>query len=308
MKKKKNSPKKTQENKKEITSGVCMFAYNNDQINYVKLAVLCALSVKKHMKNNTTCLITDPGTDAYMKESMPLHEKAFDHIVVTPIEKIPNTRVNHDSPYYTFNSQFTTHNKDQIFQFSPYDKTLLIDIDFMVANNLLDQIFDSNVELAMYSDAKNLRNDNPHPNEIRLHRGGINMWWSTVIYFEKTPYAKLLFDIWGHVKDNWDFYKFRYNFPGHMFRTDYAVSIAIHIMNGMFENNMVSTLPGTFMRFQDQKDDILHIHNSNDIIYLANDQKENWKDLPVRMLDENVHVMNKRSIERHYDKWMECVT
>ena len=93
-----------------------------------------------------------------------------------------------------------------------------------------------------------------------------------------------------------------------MFRTDYAVSIAIHIMNGMFENNMVSTLPGTFMRFQDQKDDILHIHNSNDIIYLANDQKENWKDLPVRMLDENVHVMNKRSIERHYDKWMECVT
>ena len=97
------------------------------------------------MKNNTTCLITDPGTDAYMKESMPLHEKAFDHIVVTPIEKIPNTRVNHDSPYYTFNSQFTNHNKDQIFQFSPYDKTLLIDIDFMVANNLLDQIFDSNV-------------------------------------------------------------------------------------------------------------------------------------------------------------------
>jgi hypothetical protein len=284
-----------------------MFAYNNNQINYVKLAILCALHVKKYMKHNSVTLITDAGTEAYMTAEMPLHKKAFDNVVITNVEHRPNIRVNHDSPYHTFNSQFTNHNKHQIYEYSPYDKTLLIDIDFMIANNMLDMVFETNYELAMYSSAMDLRSTLPHPNEVRLHPGGVNMWWSTVIYFEKTPYAKMLFDMWGHIRDNWDFYKLRYGFPGHMFRTDYAVSIAIHIMNGMFENDMVHTLPGDFMRYQDQKDDILHIHDSNDIVYLSNDKREHWKDIPVRLLDENVHVMNKRSIERHYNRWLETV-
>jgi hypothetical protein len=44
------------------TTGVCFFAYNNEHIDYVQLAVLAAAYVKKHMKHNTTCLITDEGT------------------------------------------------------------------------------------------------------------------------------------------------------------------------------------------------------------------------------------------------------
>ena len=297
--------KQKQNKQNKPSTGVCMFAYNNSAINYVKIAILCALSVKKHMKNNSVTLITDPGTEAYMKENWPLWKKAFDHVVITNIKPVHNIRVNHDSPYTTFNSQFTNHNKHQVFEYSPYDKTLLIDIDYMVANDMLDLVFETNYELAMFDTALDLRQAIPHPNEIRLHTGGVNMWWSTVIYFEKTEYSKMMFDLWGHVRDNWDFYKFRYGFPGHMFRTDYAVSIAIHIMNGMFENKMVNTLPGDFMRYQDQKDDILHVHDSNDIVYLSNDRREHWKDLPVRLLDENVHVMNKRAIERHYDSWLE---
>ena len=46
----------------------------------------------------------------------------------------------------------------------------------------------------------------------------------------------------------------------------------------------------------------------NDIIYPANDSKRKLERFIVRMLDENVLVMNKRSIERFIDKWMECVT
>lgn len=292
------------------TTGVCLFAYNNTEINYAKIAYLCALSVKKYMKHNTTAIIVDYGTEAYLNSQFSTEQldRAFDYIIAHDVTPVKNTRVNHDSPYTTFNSQFTNHNKHQIYEYSPFDRTLLIDTDFVIANNSLDGIFETERELAMYDTAINLRNDLPLAPEIRLHPGGINMWWSTVVYFRKTPFAKLFFDMWEHIRDNWDFYKFRYGFPGHMYRTDYAASIAVHIMNGMIENDMVDTLPGDFMRFQDQKDDILHIHDSNDIVFLANDQNQHWKDLAVRMQDENIHVMNKRSIMRHYDTWIGCLT
>ena len=63
-------------------SGICMFAYNNEKIDYVKFAHIAAAYVKRNMKNNATCLITDNGTYAYLKDSMSasLHDKCFDHV------------------------------------------------------------------------------------------------------------------------------------------------------------------------------------------------------------------------------------
>ena len=73
-------------------SGILMFAYNNDQIDYVRLALLAALSAKKYMKNNSVALMTDVGTVAWMEQSLPkdLVTKAFDHIIVDNIEHEKN--------------------------------------------------------------------------------------------------------------------------------------------------------------------------------------------------------------------------
>ena len=51
-------------------NGVTFFAYNNEQIDYIKLAVLAASAVKKHMKNNQTCLITNEDSLSWGKESL----------------------------------------------------------------------------------------------------------------------------------------------------------------------------------------------------------------------------------------------
>ena len=84
--------------------------------------------------------------------------------MVTPIEKIPKHKSKSDSPTIHLIAHLQTQQRSKYSKFSPYDKTLLIDIHFMVANNLLDSKYlIPNVELAMYPDAKNLRNDNSHP-------------------------------------------------------------------------------------------------------------------------------------------------
>ena len=69
---------------KEEEKGTCFFAYNNSQLDYIRFAHVAAGYVKANMKNNDTCLITDTGGYAWLKESIDekWHDVCFDHIVI----------------------------------------------------------------------------------------------------------------------------------------------------------------------------------------------------------------------------------
>ena len=107
---------------------------------------------------------------------------------------------------------------------------------------------------------------------------------------------KLFFGIWQHVKQNYQYYKWLYKFPGVLFRTDYAASIAVHILNGHDTGNIVSELPGKAMRFSEQIDDIVEFKSLRDYVLLCPDPKELWKNICSRVSNENIHLMNKRRI------------
>ena len=206
-----------------MTEGICFFAYNNDQIDYVKLATIAASYAKRQL-GKPVCLITDAGSMAWLKESQPKH--------------------------------------------------------------IIDSCF----------------NDKPHLFEQYLYDVGIPMWWSTVVYFDRSEESKIFFDSWEHVADNYEFYQYLYNFPGKLFRTDYCTSIAIHIMNGMIPGNVVHDFCGLPMQNMSQYDDIIEVKNLNEWICLANDTVENWNNIAVRHSNNDVHVMNKRSLERFGDR------
>ena len=118
-------------------NGVCMFAYNNSQIDYIKIAHIAAAYVKLNMKNNSTTLITDSGSYAWLKDSVEKdwHNFCFDNVVIQDVEHRSNPRKHFDSPWTEFNAQFSNSNKHEIFQLSPYKKTLLIDTDYFIQNN-----------------------------------------------------------------------------------------------------------------------------------------------------------------------------
>lgn len=284
------------------TTGVAFFAYNNTKIDYAKLSVLAARYVKRYMKHSNTCLITDQWTWDWLIDTTKdiRTEDAFDEVILANVEHPSNIRSNYDSPWTKFKSEFKNSNKHKVIDYTPYDRTLLLDIDFIVQNNDLDYIFDTNASVAMYQDAESITGLLPAPNEQRLYEHGIPMLWSTAIYFDKHhPDSRMFFDLWEHISENYDFYKFLYGFPGTLYRTDYCVSIAAHIMNGMNNSDVISALPGKMINMS-QKDDIAKINSLDDWIYLINDRQENWKDSMARVHGENVHVMNKRSLERHY--------
>jgi len=291
-------------------NGVCFFAYNNKDIDYVKLALLAALYVKKFMKNNNTCLITEEGDFKYLVSSrgQDLVDKAFDEVVFTKVKHKQNMRTHFDSPWTKFTSEFKNSNKHLISQYSPFDKTLLLDIDYFVRNDSLDYLFDSDASVGMYQQARNLKHEPPFLYERYLNPVGIPMWWSTVVYFDKSDVSEMFFDIWAHVADNYEFYKFLYNFPGALFRTDYCVSIAVHLMNGMVgTGDMIHEIRDQKMVYMDQKDELWEVKSPTDWIFLANDRNEPWKDIATRNYYDNIHMMNKRSIDRHWKEMLEVL-
>jgi hypothetical protein len=293
--------------KKKFPRGILLIAYNNNQIDYAKLALLAAKQAKMFMNNIHITLMTDESTlGKLLDNNKAEHVKVFDHIIVEKIEHEANTRVHHDSPWYEFSTQFSNKNKHTIYDNTPYEQTLMIDVDFMICNNSFEHIFNSDCELAMYKDAISTRNYKPRIWEQKLHPNGIDMWWSTAVYWRSdSEEARLFFNVWQHVKENYDYYKFLYKFPGKLYRTDYAASIAVHLINGQYKNSWTGQLPGKVMRYSDQIDELCHVHSNSDFLFLCPDPKEPWRVTTSRITDENVHIMNKLSLLRHWDQLME---
>jgi hypothetical protein len=151
----------------------------------------------------------------------------------------------------------------------------------------------------MHRNAIYLEHQAPYMNEISLSDGGVHHWWSTVVYFDKSEESKVFFDTWQHVKDNWDYYALLYQFPGKLFRTDFCVSVAAHLLNGFNNETYMHDFMSIPMKNMDQKDDIVEIKSVNDWILLSHNRHEQWKNILTRNIDLNLHAMNKRALSRH---------
>lgn len=285
--------------------GICIFAYNNEKIDYVKLSIICSLLTKVHL-NLPVALITDNYTLNYIENyfNNELIDSCFDYIISENITLEPNKRTHKDSPWYEFVAPFYNSNKHKIFQLSPFNQTLLIDSDYLILSNTLKNIFDQNLNICCFTHAKTIRNELPLPNEIFLNPIGLKMLWSTVLYFTKDKVNQLFFDMWEHVKENYDYYQMLYNFPRALYRTDYAITIANHILSGRYGNSFIYEPTQKFMFNSMQEDDLVSV-NKDSLLFLSNDTKENWKDIAVKWKNQDVHVMNKWALLRNYEKFLE---
>jgi hypothetical protein len=286
------------------STGVALFAYNTPEINYIRLAIIAARYAKRAMPGQPVCLITDKCTWEYYALHHDPEAAPFDQVVFTDVGTTDNKRLHYDSPYTNFISEFKNSNKHKVIDYSPYDRTLMIDIDYIMQNDSLEYVFDSDESVVMFHDAENLIGQPPALPQQRLHPTGIDMLWSTVLYFDKTdPTAQMFFELWDHIQENYNFYQFLYGFPVGMYRTDFCVSIATHIMHGMADGDVIGKFRDKMINMS-QRDDIVKLNSVTEWVYLVNDNTEQWENSLTMIARENVHVMNKRALERHYDTIM----
>ena len=286
-----------------MTKGVLIFAHNNPQIDYGLMAIISGGLAKKNLKVPVS-LVTDKWTIAWLKESN-MYSKAesiFDKIIEVEKPVTKNYRKLHDG----FNSQtipFENSNRFSVWDLSPYDKTLMIDSDYLVFSTILNEYWDIDAPVMMSHSMNDITGDRAGILDNRVSETGIHMFWATTVMFDKSPESQFFFKLVDFIKDNYRYYADLFRFNPKQFRNDIAFSIAKHIMNG-FETEFVYTLPPVFTIFD--KDILLDVDKEK-LIFLVDKPLDCGSFWASATEGVDVHVINKQSIIRNKDKLLELI-
>ena len=292
---------------KKNKRGFLLHAFGNKDLDYGKLAVCCALSIKTNLQNNSVTVVMDEGTKKWLNTSVPkdIIKKAFDKIII-PKEKFRSGKRRHfDSPWINFKAEFNNQNRVLSYQYSPYDETILLDTDYIVMNNNFDYVWGSDGDILINKQAIDLQSNKFGAIEDqRLSNHGISLYWATVVYFKKSPFAKTFFGLVDYIRKEYNFFQFLYGFREGFYRNDFSFSIAAHILNG-YSDKGIKSLPENFIITSYQKDVIAELLDSRKIIFMSHNVDEPWKSTLVNIKDMNVHIMNKRELLRVSEKFIE---
>ncbi len=287
-----------------------MFAHNNAEIDYFKLAVINSLLIQKHLGINNITVVTDPHSYSYAVESLgeDLIKSAINNLIVVEKDKefkSQNTRVFKDTSHTAKQLPFYNINRCDAYDLSPYDETILLDVDYLILSDTLNQCWGHNEEIMMNWRYQDIMFDRKDYTLDRLNPFGITMYWATVVYFKKSAYAETFFNLVKHVKNNIAYYKDLYRWPGNLYRNDYSFSIAAHVMSG-FVDKGIPQLPTTLYKTFDTDD----IHKATDektlIMYLEKPRSPGDFIL-TKWSGVDLHVMNKWAINRISEEMLDHV-
>jgi len=295
--------KKQKKNKR----GFLLHAFGNKDLDYGKLAVCCALSIKTNLQNNSVTVVMDEGTKKWLNTTVPkvIMKTAFDKIIISK-DKYPSGRRRHfDSPWLNFQAEFNNQNRVLSYQYSPYDETILLDTDYIVMSNDLDSVWDTDEEFLMNKIAIDLQsNAFGAIEDRRLSPHGIPLYWATVVYFNKSKFSRSFFDLVDYIREEYNFFQFLYGFKEGFYRNDFSFSVAAHAFNGYYDKG-IKSLPIDCILTSYQQDAIAEVVDTNEIIFMSHNVDEPWKSTLVNIKDMDVHVMNKREVLRVSNQFIE---
>ena len=280
-----------------MSRGIIVFAQNNGYVNYAKQACACAGYVRKHLSlYDEICLVTNTET---LESEKKLIDEFFDNVIVSDTFQPDNVRLFKDTTRDTEYASFRNMGRSDVYELSPYDETLVIDSDYFIMNNVLDQVWNSANDVMInckYRDVSERHKDNIS----YLDNFSIPMYWATVFYFKKSYFAENLFTLISHIKYNYKYYYYLYNCSGNLYRNYFAFSMALHILNGSVAFD-VPSLPFNYLNNSFDLDDIYRVNSHNDIIMYCADAERITNHILSRFKNMDIHIMNKKAIARCID-------
>jgi hypothetical protein len=190
-----------------------------------------------------------------------------------------------------------------VWELSPYDQTLLIDSDFLIFSNKLNEYWSVDAPVMMGHSMTDLTGERGGILDRRVSETGVHMFWATTVMFDKSPESEFFFKLVDFVKDNYVYYADLFRFNPKQFRNDIAFSVAKHIMNG-FETEFAYTLPPILTVFDK---DILHSFDNNKLTFLVSQPNDVAGFWAATTKGTDVHIMNKQSIIRNAGSLLELI-
>jgi hypothetical protein len=210
-----------------MTQGAVIFAVGNAAIDYVVMAAWSAKRIQRFLELPTT-LITDQKID----------DPVFDQVI--EIKGTPNDRARWFSD---LDQSVPWQNMDRCdaYDLSPYDRTLLLDADYVINSDRLRLVMDDADRFWCYRHAYTVGIGQTFDTFGRHQHP---MWWATVMVFGRDTQSEFIFDSMRMIRDNWQHYRDLYHIDTPLFRNDYALSIALPLVNGHVQSVV---LPGAMM-------------------------------------------------------------
>lgn len=286
-----------------MNKGILIYAHNNRTIDYAALAIISAGLAKKSLEVPAS-LITDASTVSWMQESdaYSLCQQVFEQVILVDRPAPGNQRRLHDGATVG-TVPFANSNRHTAWQLTPYDRTLLIDSDYLVFSNHLGEYWnvDSDVMLgAAINDICAV--DRLGFLDRHVSAVGVKMYWATTVMFTKNHMAQRFFACVEHVYANYKYFADIFRFDPTQFRNDIAFSVAKHVLDG-FEESVAGSLPPVLSVLDK---DILYSVEKNKLTFLV-DISLNQNYCLAAVSGADVHVMNKQSIIRNQTQLLELI-
>lgn len=264
------------------------------------MALCNALMIKKNCKINDVALVTNGGSIAYLRSitDAKVIEKAFDHIILDEIDtQIAMDRKYNDTRYTNFVDSYHNLNRASAYDHSPFDQTLLLDADYLMLDDSMDKVWDTVEDFLCNRNTLTLNHQtNTFGSNNRFNTISIPLYWATAVFFKRSSKAEIVFKLINFIKENYEYYHYLYEFKHDgYFRNDFALSIAIHMCDNFMEYGSIKPLPTEHILVAMEHDEMHAFSNGACIITSEPDQG----DFRLHKVENNVHVMNKRSILRH---------
>ena len=201
-----------------MTTGVLIFAYNNELVDYLAMANWAAKNIRRHL-NLPIAVVTDqPCPSKYRFEQV---------IIAQPTSSFLRKFADQEENVTWYNG-----NRVDAYLLSPWAHTLVLDADYVVASNDLLKILSIDKNFVAHKTAYDVVNKDNFNELNNFGRHNMPMWWATVMMFRRSTEAKLIFETMTMIRDNWDHYKALYGITKSTYRNDFALSIAMNIVDG----------------------------------------------------------------------------
>ena len=283
-----------------MTKGILIFAHNNRDIDYALMSIISAGLARKHL-NAPATLVTDASTKAWMVES-DIYNKAqeiFENIIEVEKPVTDNKRVLHDGDLQK-TVPFTNANRANAWELTPYDRTLLLDSDFLIFSDRLNDYWDLEDDVLIAESMNDMVGESRKGyHDCYVSDTGVHLYWATTVMFTKNETSKMFFDTVNFVKENYQYYGDLFRFNTQQYRNDISFSVAKHILSG-FEKAEGGLPPVLTTIGQD----ILHSVDENGKLTFLINHMLDGKFCATSIKNTDIHVMNKQSLVRNADALM----
>lgn len=265
-----------------MTRGVLLFAFNSPKYNYYKMAV--------HTAKRVNYFLNLPVTIVTNTESISDDNYKFDKVILATA----NTNNKRDWGIWINKGRY------QAYELSPYDNTILLDTDYMVNSDTLLKTFELPTDFCCHNKTSFLFYPNVEQEKLSPH--SFETLWATVIRFDKSQRNKQIFDSIKMIENNFQHYSLIHGFISSTFRNDYALTLAVRLVNGHIEQ-ISDYIPWNLLHISKNTP----LYKNNDIEFnvkytgiFSNWNKGKSKKEYITVSDTDFHVMDK-------DNFMELI-